>query len=63
MGVFILFMGLFASDNAEFFKTAAKQRLDGYSWEYTGKQKPDGNPAIIIKPQHGDEYILYKLKK
>jgi|TARA_R110001592_G_scaffold189165_3_gene434594 hypothetical protein len=62
VGFFILFMGMFATDNAEFFKTVTEQQLDGHKWEYTGKQKPDGNPAITVKPQHGDEYILYKLK-
>ena len=39
------------------------QMKDGYKWSYVGKTKPSGVPAITIKPQFGDEYILFKLKK
>ena len=54
---------LFFSANAEFVSTANKQIKDGYEWDYIGKTKPSGVPAITVKPQVGDEYILFKLKK
>jgi hypothetical protein len=39
-----------------------KQMKQGYEWNYIGKQKPSGVPAITMK-SNGDEYILFKLKK
>ena len=63
MGILVLVMALFSADTAEFRNTANKQMKDGYSWNYVGKQAPSGSPNITIKPQSGDEYILFKLKK
>ena len=63
MGILVLVMALFSADTAEFRNTANKQIKDGYSWNYVGKQAPSGSPNITIKPQSGDEYILFKLKK
>jgi len=63
MGIVFVVAALFGYGNAEFFDTAKKQRSEGYSWEYVGKQIPDGSPAITMKPEKGDEFILYKLKK
>tara|TARA_Y100000817_G_C16384662_1_gene336300 strand:- start:144 stop:335 length:192 start_codon:yes stop_codon:yes gene_type:complete len=59
----VLTVALFFSANAEFVSTANKQIKDGYEWDYIGKTKPSGVPAITVKPQVGDEYILFKLKK
>ena len=56
-------LGSFIYDHADFFTTANKQIKDGYEWDYIGKTKPSGVPAITVKPQVGDEYILFKLKK
>ena len=39
------------------------QMKDGYAWNYVGKTKPSGVPAITINPQVGDEHILFKLQK
>ena len=54
---------LFCGTNAEFFTTAEKQYKQGYDWNYVGKQTPSGSPAITIKPQSGDEYIIFRLEK
>ena len=59
----VLTAALFFSANAEFVSTANEQIKDGYEWDYVGKTKPSGVPAITVKPQSGDEYILFKLKK
>jgi len=59
----VLTIALFMSANAEFVSTANEQIKDGYEWNYIGKTKPSGVPAITIKPQSGDDYILFKLKK
>tara|TARA_Y100000766_G_C18431518_1_gene376866 strand:- start:248 stop:439 length:192 start_codon:yes stop_codon:yes gene_type:complete len=59
----VLTIALFMSANAEFVSTANEQIKDGYEWNYVGKTKPSGVPAITIKPQSGDDYILFKLKK
>ena len=63
MGILVLVVALFSVDTAGFRNIANKQMKDGYSWNYVGKQTPSGSPAITIKPQSGDEYILFKLKK
>ena len=59
----ILFTGFVAFTNQEFFAEVDKQISDGYKWEYVGKQAPDGSPAITVKPDNGDEFILFKLTK
>ena len=63
MGILVLVAALFSVDTAEFRNTANKQMKEGYSWNYVGKQAPSGSPAITIKPQSGDEYILFRLEK
>ena len=63
MGILVLAIALFSVDTEEFRTLANKQMKEGYSWNYVGKQAPAGTPAITIKPQSGDEYILYRLEK
>ena len=62
MGIITLFFGMFSVDTQEFRETANAQMKDGYKWEYIGKTKPSGVPAITIKANN-EEYILWKLKK
>ena len=52
---------MFSVDTEEFRNTANMQMKEGYKWEYVGKTKPSGVPAITLKG-NGDEYILWKLK-
>ena len=60
---------LFGVDNADFFKQAAEEREQGYTWHYTGKQALDPrSKAIPIQCMDGDKpcgepFILWKLKK
>ena len=63
MGVIFIMAALFGYNNAEFFETAKQQQDDGYEWKYVGKQFQDGSPAITIKPELSEEFIIYKLKK
>ena len=63
MGIVVLVLGMFSMDTQEFRETANAQMKDGYKWEYVGKTKPSGVPAITIKPDNGEEYILWKLNK
>ena len=63
MGILALTLALFSIDTEEFRTLANKQMKEAYSWNYVGKQAPSGTPAITIKPQSGDEYILYRLEK
>jgi len=58
-----LVLAMFSMNTAEFRELANQQMSEGYEWHYVGKQTPSGVPAITIKPEYGDEYILYKLKK
>ena len=63
MGILVLVTALFSVDTAELRNTANNQLQEGYSWNYVGKQVPSGRPAITIKPQSGDEYILFRVEK
>jgi hypothetical protein len=54
---------LFAVDNAEFLNTVKEQQDEGYTWKYVGKSRPSGTPAITIKPDNGDEFILWRLER
>jgi len=59
MELIIAITSLFVVDNAEFLNTAKVQQDEGYVWEYVGKQKASGTPAILID----DKYIYYRLTK
>ena len=61
MGIFVLVAAMFSVDTEEFRNTANAQMKEGYKWEYVGKTKPSGVPAITMKA-NGEEYILWKLK-
>ena len=63
MFLLVVITALFCGTNAEFISTANKEIKQGYEWNYVGKTKPSGVPAITIKPQVGDEYIIFKLEK
>ena len=62
MGIIALVLGMFSMDTQEFRETANSQMKDGYKWEYVGKTKQSGVPAITMK-SNGEEYSLWKLKK
>ena len=53
---------MFAWANEDFLAFAQEYQDQGYTWEYVGKTKPSGVPAITMKA-NGEEYILWKLKK
>tara|TARA_B100001093_G_scaffold79620_1_gene70917 strand:+ start:725 stop:910 length:186 start_codon:yes stop_codon:yes gene_type:complete len=61
MGILVLVLAMFSINTQEFRETANQQMKDGYTWEYVGKTKPSGVPAITMNA-NGDEYILWKLK-
>ena len=61
MGILVLVLAMFSINTQEFRETANQQMKDGYEWEYVGKTKPSGVPAITMKA-NGDDYILWKLK-
>jgi hypothetical protein len=63
MIILVAVAALFAIDNKEFIDTSSNQMKEGYGWEYVGKTAPTGVPAITIKPEAGDEFIIFKLKK
>ena len=63
MAILVLLTAMFSINTAEFRETSNKQIKEGYEWNYVGKTKPSGVPAITIKPEDGDEYILFKLQK
>ncbi len=59
----VLLLSLASASNAEFIERSNQQIAEGYQWAYVGEQAPDGNTAITIKPEHADEFILFKLTK
>ena len=64
MGIFILLSSiLFFNTNAEFFEVSEQQISEGYTWHKVGKSTPSGAPALTMQPEHGDEFIIYRLEK
>ena len=59
----VIIVALASANNAEFIERSNEQVAQGYKWTYVGKQLPSGDPAITIKPEHADEFILFKLTK
>lgn len=59
----VLLLSIASASNAEFIERSNEQLAQGYKWTYVGKQAPSGDPAITIKPEHQDEFILFKLTK
>tara|TARA_B100001057_G_scaffold468597_1_gene527949 strand:- start:1480 stop:1677 length:198 start_codon:yes stop_codon:yes gene_type:complete len=59
----VIIVALASANNAEFIERSNEQIAQGYKWTYVGKQSPSGDPAITIKPEHSDEFILFKLAK
>ena len=62
MGIIALVFGMFSMDTQEFRETANAQMKDGYEWEYVGKTKPSGVPAITMKA-NGEGNGLWNLKR
>jgi hypothetical protein len=54
---------MFIVGNQEFFATAEQQIENGYSWEYIGKTKPSGVPALTVLDSQNNEAIYFKLAK
>ncbi len=54
--------GMMASSTAEFRNVVDLQKIDGYEWEYVGKQHLSGVPALPLELD-GDKYIYFKLTK
>ena len=59
----VIVVAMFSHSNAEFIERSNEQIAQGYKWTYVGKQAPSGDPAITIKPENSDEFILFKLTK
>lgn len=62
MIILTLLTGLWFDSNAEFVERANENAAEGMSWHYVGKQEPDGNPALTIKAQNGQEFVLFKMQ-
>jgi hypothetical protein len=63
MFVLALIGGLFMYENQEFFGTVEQNIEDGFNWEYVGKQKPAGHPAITVLDNQNKEVIYFKMTK
>ena len=64
MFALVLIVGLFATDNSEFFEQVEKNRDKGMIWSYVGPQAPDGSPNLpMIDSETGEEFILFEMIK
>jgi hypothetical protein len=57
------FTGMFLADNSDFINIAIQQKSEGYNWVNVGKSTPSGTPAIVVKPENGKPFIIYRLEK
>lgn len=58
-----LIAALFVHDNQEFFKTVEQNIEDGLTWEYVGKQDPNGQPALTVLDSQNNEVIYFRMTK
>ena len=60
--IFTIMSNLFVIGEAEFF--AHKQKMEKMygpcSWDYVGKQTNIENPALLLKPPVGENYVLFR---
>ena len=59
----VLITGLFMHDNAKFFATVEQNIEDGLTWEYVGKQDPNGQPALTVLDGQNNEVIYFRMTK
>ena len=58
-----LIAALFVHDNQEFFSTVEQNIEDGLTWEYVGKQDPNGHPALTVLDSQNNEVIYFRMTK
>ena len=58
-----LIAALFVHDNQEFFSTVEQNIEDGLTWEYVGKQDPNGQPALTVLDSQNNEVIYFRMTK
>lgn len=60
---FVLIGGMFMYDNQDFFSTVEDNIERGMSWQYVGKQDPQGQPALTVTDGQGNEVIYFRMEK
>jgi len=60
---FVLIGGMFMYDNQDFFGTVEDNIEKGMSWQYVGKQDPQGQPALTVTDGQGNEVIYFRMEK
>ena len=63
MFVLAVMTGLFMYDNQEYFATVEQNIEEGYTWEYVGKQDPQGQPALTVKDGQDNDVIYFRMTK
>jgi hypothetical protein len=51
--IWIVFIALFAADNAKYFEMVDKQTKQGYTWNYVGRTELTNEIALPAKEQDG----------
>ena len=60
--IWVVFVALFASANADFFEMVDTQTKQGYTWEYVGKTEVTNEVALpVVDEQTGKKYYYYYL--
>ena len=63
-GFISLFGDFFITDSKEIFELFENQKKAGYSWQYTGAQKPPPKTKYFsLKTGDGEDVVLYQLKR
>lgn len=59
-----MMLGLFATENKEFFDTVTEQRAQGYEWvQFENCRSPEAVPNLPMVTGTGEELVCYKLVK
>ena len=57
--IWIVFVALFAADNAEFFEMVEERQNKGHSWQYVGRTEVSDDYIALPAVEHDDTEVFY----
>ena len=57
--IWIVFVALFAADNAEFFEMVEERQNKGHSWHYVGRTEVSSDYIALPAVEHDDTEVFY----
>lgn len=61
--IWVLFVALFASANAEFFEMVEERQAQGHTWHYVGRTEVTTEIALPAVEQDGTKVYYWEIKE